>query len=90
MLPPIAEVGAHIDARRLLNLFEECRDIYNNNLTILVMAQCMKYSVLTLYLPGIILFQTMLVSSEGILVPNISYTPVYLTSLRILRRVATQ
>jgi hypothetical protein len=35
------------------------------------MALCLKHSVLTLYHPGNILFQTMLVNSDVLLVPNI-------------------
>jgi hypothetical protein len=59
------------------------------------MALCRKHSVLTLYHPGNMLFQTMLINSEVLLAPNI-LDPLaifrkwrsHLTSLRILRRVA--
>jgi hypothetical protein len=41
-----------------------------NNETVLIMALCLKYGVLTLYDPGNILFQIMLINSDGILVQN--------------------
>jgi hypothetical protein len=57
----------------------------------------LKHSVLTLYRLGNILFQTMLVNSDVLLVPNV-LDPLAifrnwrsrLTSLRILRRVANE
>jgi hypothetical protein len=61
------------------------------------MAFCLKYSVLTLYHPGNIFFETMLINSFGLLVRNILDPLAYigkwcfpLTSLRILGHVATQ
>jgi hypothetical protein len=61
------------------------------------MALCLKHSVMTLYHPGNILFQTMLVNSDVLLVPNI-LDPLaifrnwrsHLTSLRIPRRDANE
>jgi hypothetical protein len=61
------------------------------------MALFLKHSVLTPYRPGNILFQTMLVNSDILFVPNI-LDPVaifgkwgpHLTGLRILRRVANE
>jgi hypothetical protein len=61
------------------------------------MALCLNHSVLTLYHPGNILFQTILVNSDVLLVPNI-LDPLailrnwrsLLTSLRILCRVANE
>jgi hypothetical protein len=58
------------------------------------MALCLRHSVLTLYHPENILFQTMIVNSDVLLVPN-TVDPLalfrnsrsHLTSLRILRRV---
>jgi hypothetical protein len=61
------------------------------------MALCLKHSVLKFYHPGNILFQTMLVNSDVLLVPNILDLLAifrnwrsHLTSLRILRRVANE
>jgi hypothetical protein len=62
-----------------------------------IKALCLKYRVLMLYHPGNILFQIMLVISDVLFVPNI-LDPLaifrirrsYLTSLRILRRVANE
>jgi hypothetical protein len=61
------------------------------------MALCLKHSVLTVYHPGNILFQTMLINSEVLLVPNILDSLAifgkwhsHLTSLRIIRRVADE
>jgi hypothetical protein len=56
---------------------------------------CLQHTVLTLYHPANILFQTMIVNSDVLLVQNI-LGPLaifrnwrsHLTSLRILRRVA--
>jgi hypothetical protein len=61
------------------------------------MALYLKHSVLTHYHPGNILFQTMLVNTDVLLVPNIldplaifgNWGP-HLTGLRILRRVANE
>jgi hypothetical protein len=61
------------------------------------MALCLKRTVLTLFHPGNILFQTITVNSDVLLVPNI-LDPLaifrnwrsHLTSLRILRRVANE
>jgi hypothetical protein len=61
------------------------------------MVLCLKHSVLTLYHPENILFQTMLVNSDVLLVPNI-LDPLailrnwrsHLTTLRILHRVANE
>jgi hypothetical protein len=61
------------------------------------MVLCLDYSVLVLNHPRNILFQTMLIYSEGLFVPNVLDTIAifgkyrsHLTSLRILRRVATE
>jgi hypothetical protein len=61
------------------------------------MALCLKYGVLTLYDPGNILFQIMLINSDGVLVQN-TLDPLaifrkwrsHLTTLRILCRVSTE
>jgi hypothetical protein len=61
------------------------------------MAVCLKISVLTTYHPGNMLFQTMLINSEVLLVPTIldplaifgKWRP-HLTSLRTLRRFANE
>jgi hypothetical protein len=57
----------------------------------------LKHSVLTIYHPGNMLFQTMLIISEVLLVPNILDPLVifgtwrsHLKSLRILRLVANE
>jgi hypothetical protein len=59
------------------------------------MALCLKHRVLTLYHPRNILFQTMIVNSDVLLVPNILQPLTifrnwrsHITTLRILRRVA--
>jgi hypothetical protein len=61
------------------------------------MALSLKHSVLRLFYPGDILFQTMPTNSNVLLVPNILDPPAifrksrsHLTSLRILRRVANE
>jgi hypothetical protein len=61
------------------------------------MALCLKHSVLTLHHPENILFHTMPVNSDVLLVPNIldpfaifRNCRSHLTSLRILRRVANE
>jgi hypothetical protein len=61
------------------------------------MALCLKHSILTIFHPGNILFQTMLLNSNVLLLPNIlDPLPIvrncrsHLTSLRILRRVANE
>jgi hypothetical protein len=61
------------------------------------MALCFKHSLLTLYLPGNILYQTMLVNSDVLMVPNaLDHLAIFrnrrshLTSLRIFRRVANE
>jgi hypothetical protein len=61
---------AHIYVR-LANVFAESRNILNNNLTMLLVALCLKYSVLTFYHPGNILFQSTLTNSEGLLLPDV-------------------
>jgi hypothetical protein len=61
------------------------------------MALCLKHTVLTLCHPENIRFQTMIVNSDVLLVPNI-LDPLamfrnwhsHLTGLRILRRVANE
>jgi hypothetical protein len=61
------------------------------------MALCYKHTVLTNFNPGNLLFQTMIVNSDVLLVQNI-LDPVaifriwrsHLTTLRILRRVANE
>jgi hypothetical protein len=57
------------------------------------MALCLKHSVLTLYHPGNMLFQTMFVNFDVLLVPNMLVAifrnwSSHLTGLRILHRVA--
>jgi hypothetical protein len=64
MLSPNIQVGEHNDAR-LPNVFAERRSVP-------IMVLCLKHSVLTLYHPGNILFQTMLVNSNVLLVPNMA------------------
>jgi hypothetical protein len=62
------------------------------------MALCLRHSVLTLYHPRNIQFETMLVNSDVQLVPNSILDPLailrnwrsHLTILRILRRVANE
>jgi hypothetical protein len=70
MLSSNADVGSHIDAR-FRNVFADIRNVYNNNFTILTMALCLKYSVLTVYHPANIVFQTTLKNSHVLLVANI-------------------
>jgi hypothetical protein len=61
------------------------------------MALCLKHTVLTLFHPGNILFQTMIINSDVLFVPNI-LDPLaifrncrsHLPSLLILRRVANE
>jgi hypothetical protein len=61
------------------------------------MALRLKHSVIRLFHPGDILFQTMLTNSDGLLVSSILDPPAivgksrsHLTSLRIVRRVANK
>jgi hypothetical protein len=61
------------------------------------MALCLKHSVMTLYKPENVLFQTMLVNSDVLLVPDmLDHVAIFrnwlshLTGLRILRRVANE
>jgi hypothetical protein len=61
------------------------------------MALCLKHSVFTLYRPANILFQSMLINSKVLLLPNL-LDPLavcriwrsHLTTLRTLRRVANE
>jgi hypothetical protein len=71
------------------------RKIAPSKITVLIMGLCLKHSVLTHYYPGNILFQTMLVNSDFLLVPNIldpfaifRNLRSHLTSLSMLRSVA--
>jgi hypothetical protein len=91
-LTPIANIDVEF-----LGVFVESRNIRNNNLTILIMALCLIYSLLTLYHAINILFHSMFINSEGLLVPNI-LDPItilgkwrsHLKSLRIFRHAATE
>jgi hypothetical protein len=96
MFPTDIEVSGHNDAR-LPNVFAESRNVYNNNLTVEIMALCINHNVLTLYHPRNILFLTIILNSDVLSVPNILASlhifanwRSHLTTLRILRPVANE